>query len=524
MKKSTLPFLLLTTLATLLPLPLVSAPAAAKTNPAPKLDVQEAPITRDVKARTSFAPIVKKVAPSVVNIYSTVIIHGGTSMLNPFSDDPSFRRQLPDDLRRFFGEDDDNSGSSRRNRRPREHKSQSLGSGVIISPDGYILTANHVIEGAEKVKVALASGAKEFEAKVIGADPPTDVALLKIDGKGLPAITIADSDKLEVGDTVLAIGNPFAVGQTVTMGIVSAVSRGGFGINAYEDFIQTDAAINVGNSGGALVDAEGRLVGINTAILSRSGGNMGVGFAVPANIARYVMDRITKEGKVTRGYLGLSLQPEMTPELVTQFHLPDMNGALATSVEPDSPAAKAGFKEGDFVTEFNGKKVNDMRQLRLIVSQTAPGAKVNVKLIRDGKERSLTATLAEFPEELLAMSGTGRDQNRPRSHGQSSMDALDGVEVTDIDSSARRQESIPNNIHGALVTSVDPDSNAAEAGLQPGDVLIEINRKSVRGADDAVALSDKEKTNELLLRVWRAGRAGGRGGMFYITVDNTKHK
>ena len=443
--------LLLSFLSALLPLKIFSAPAAAKTNPPPKLEVEETAITRDVKARTSFAPIIKKVAPSVVNIYSTMIVRDrGNSMMNPF----------PDDLfRRFFGEDDgDGDGNGRKQRRSREHKAQSLGSGVIVSSDGYILTANHVIEGADKVKVALASGAKEFEAKIIGADPPTDIALLKIDGKGLPAVTIADSDKLEVGDTVLAIGNPFAVGQTVTMGIVSALSRGGFGINAYENFIQTDAAINVGNSGGALVDAEGRLVGINTAILSRSGGNMGVGFAVPANLARYVMDRITNEGKVTRGYLGLSLQPEMTPELGTQFGLPDMNGALVTGVEPDSPAAKAGFKEGDFVTEFNGKKVTDMRQLRLIVSQTPPGTKANVKVIRDGKEKTLTTALAEFPEEFLTARGGGRDQNRPRS--QSGLDALDGVEVTDVDARTRRQANIPNSVHGALVTTVHPDSNA----------------------------------------------------------------
>jgi len=248
-----------------------------------------------------------------------------------------------------------------------------------------------------------------------------------------------------------------------------------------------------------------------------------IGFAVPVNLARYVMDRITNEGKVTRGYLGLSLQPEMTPDLVKQFNVPDMSGALVTGVEPDSPAAKAGFKEGDFVTEFNGKKVSDMRQLRLIVSQTPPGTKTNVKVIRDGKEKSLTTTLAEFPEELLtARGGTGRDQNRPRS--QSGLDALDGVEVTDIDGRTRRQANIPSAVHGALVTTIDPDSNAADAGLEPGDIIVEINRKPVRTADDAVTLSDKEKTNELLLRVWRPARDGGRGGTFYLTVDNTKHK
>ncbi|PYJ00463.1 MAG: serine protease, partial [Verrucomicrobia bacterium] len=301
-----------------------SAQAAAKSSPPPKLTVQETPISRDVRLGASFAPVVKKVAPSVVNISSTMTVRE-RPLMNPFFNDPFFRR--------FFGDELDQQ------RRPRSRREQSLGSGVIISSDGYVLTANHVIDGAEKVKVALASGEKEFDAKIVGADPPTDIALLKVEGKGLPAITIADSDKLEVGDVVLAIGNPFRVGQTVTLGIISAVGRGGLGINAYEDFIQTDAAINPGNSGGALVDAEGRLVGINTAIFSTSGGNMGVGFAVPMNLARYVMDRLTSEGKVARGYLGLSLQPDLTPEVAKQFDLPDMNGALVTSVEPDSPAA-----------------------------------------------------------------------------------------------------------------------------------------------------------------------------------------
>ena len=478
-----------------------AAPAAAKTNPAPRLTIQETPINRDLKVATSVAPVVKKVAPSVVNIYSTLTIR---ERPNPLLNDPLFRR--------FFGEQFGGQDQ------PRARREQSLGSGVIVSPDGYILTANHVVEGADKVKVALASGEKEFDAKVIGNDPATDTAVLKVDGKNMPAITLADSDKLEVGDVVLAIGNPFGVGQTVTMGIVSAVGRGGFGINNYENFIQTDAAINVGNSGGPLVDAEGRLVGINTWIISRSGGSQGLGFAVPVNMARYVMERLIGEGKVTRGYLGLWLQPEMTPELAKQFNLPNMNGALVTTVDPDSPAAKAGFKEGDFVTEFNGQKVKDMRQLRLMVSQTAPGRKVTVRLLRDGKEKTLTATLGEIPKEVLARSG----QKQPGERGESKTDALDGVEVTDLDAQARREAEVPDNVRGALVTSVDQDSNAAEAGLRAGDVIIEINRQPVRSGDEAVALSEKAKGDRILLRVWRGGE--GRGGMLFLSVDNTKRK
>src|SRR5258708_5845733 len=287
---------------------------ALAANPPPKLTVQDTPLNRDVKGRTSYAPIVKQVASSVVNIYSSMTIHERQAP-NPLLNDPFFRK--------FFG--DDLGGQMQQ---PRDRKAQGLGSGVIVSSDGYILTANHVVEGADTVKVALSDGEKEFEAKVVGTDPPTDIAVLRVDAKKpLPAITLADSDKLEVGDMVLAIGNPFAVGQTVTMGIISALQRGGFGISGYEDFIQTDAAINPGNSGGALVDVEGRLVGINTAIVSRSGGFQGVGFAVPINMARYVMDRLITSGKVARGFLGINIQP-LTPDLAKQFNLPDESSGV----------------------------------------------------------------------------------------------------------------------------------------------------------------------------------------------------
>ena len=478
-----------------------AAPAAARTNPVPRLTVEETPISRQLKAATSVAPVVKKVAPSVVNIYSTVTIR---ERPNSLFNDPLFRR--------FFGEDQGDQAQ------PRTRREQSLGSGVIVSPDGYILTANHVVEGADKVKVALASGAKEFDAKVIGTDPATDTAVLKVDAKNLPAITIADSDKLEVGDVVLAVGNPFGVGQTVTMGIVSALGRGGFGINNYENFIQTDAAINPGNSGGPLVDAEGRLIGVNTWIISRTGGFQGLGFAVPINMARYVMERLISEGKVARGYLGLWLQPDMTPELAKQFNLPSLDGALVTTVDPDSPAGKAGFKEGDFVTEFDGKKVTDMRHLRLMVSQTPPGRKVSLHIVRNGKEKTLTATLGEMPSQALARDG----QTKPGDRSPSKTDALDGVEVTDLDAQARHETGVPNRVRGALVTKVDPDSNAADADLRAGDVVIEINREPVRTADEAVALSEKAKGDRILLRVWRGSDEGG--GMLFLSVDNTKRK
>ena len=482
----------------------------AGTNPPAKLSVEEKALNRDVRAPISFAPVIKKVAPSVVNIYSTMTVHE-RGMQNPFSNDPF--------LQRFFG------NQFGRQTRPRDRKEQGLGSGVIVSSDGYILTANHVVEGADSVKVALSDGEREFDAKVIGTDPPTDVAVLRIDTKKpLPAATLADSDKLEVGDMVLAIGNPFAVGQTVTLGIISALQRGGFGITGYEDFIQTDAAINPGNSGGALVDVEGRLVGINTAILSRSGGFQGVGFAVPSNMARYVMDRLITYGKVSRGYLGINIQP-LTPELAKEFNLPDeSSGVLVGGVTPNSSAAKAGVQDGDVVIQFNGKKVSDYRSLQLMVAQVAPGSKVTLRVLRGergGKavEKNLTATLNELPQEALA----SRGRNAPNEDGQAEKDALDGVEVTDLDGGARRQLDIPRTVQGALVVNVDPDSQAAERGLTQGDVILEINRQKVRSADDAVEMSEKVKGDKVLLRVW--SHAGpGPGGTRYLVVDNSKHK
>jgi serine protease Do len=486
----------------------------AKTNSpptaAPKLIIQDKPVNRDVRAGASFSGVIKKVAPSVVNIYSTLTLRDrDRSMGNPLFDDPMFRRFFGDD----FGEQ----------RQPRERKAQSLGSGVIVSSDGYLLTANHVVEGADKVRVALASGDKEFEAKVIGTDPPTDIALLKIEGNNLPAIPVADSDKLEVGDIVLAIGNPFGVGQTVTMGIVSAIGRGGFGINDYENFIQTDAAINPGNSGGALVDAEGRLIGINTAIFSRSGGNMGVGFAVPISMARFVMDRITSEGKVARGYLGIDIQP-LTPELASDFNLPaDSSGVLVGGVRPDSAAEKAGLKEGDLILDINGKKISDPRNLQLLIAQTAPGSKIVIRVLRSegGRkpvEKTVTTTLAELPQDALA----SRGRNSSGERNPSTMDALDGVEVTDIDSRVRRRLELPANVRGALVTNIDPDSHAAEAGLRPGDIIVEINRQPVRSGDDAVNLSKKIKGDHVLLRVWSQGAGGG--GTRYVVINNPKSR
>jgi serine protease Do len=470
----------------------------------PVINVDQTPIVRDAKAVTSFAPVVKKAAPSVVNIFSTHIIHERLYR-NPMFNDPLFRQ--------FFG---DPSGQDDGNQRERTRREQSLGSGIIISPDGYILTANHVVEGMDEIKVAIPDSKQEYTAKVVGADPLTDVAVLKIDATGLPAVTLGDSDQLEVGDVVLAIGNPFRVGRSVAMGIVSGLGRSGLaGFNQYQDFIQTDAAINRGNSGGALVDAEGRLIGINTAIIpSRGGGNQGIGFAVPINLARHVMERLISGGKVARGYLGIHMQ-DVDADLAPFFNLSSQNGALVDDVMPGTPADKAGIKSGDFVTEFNGKGVDDRNSLQLAISECAPGSDATLKLNRNGATKTLTVKLAELPIEVAQSTN---DQPAPAS---TKADALDGVTVADLERNARQALRTSNNLQGALVAAVNPNSNSAEAGLRRGDVIVEINHQPVRDADTAIKLCEQAKGKRILVRVWR--REGETDGTRWLTVDNTTH-
>jgi serine protease Do len=336
------------------------------------------------------------------------------------------------------------------------------------------------------------------------------VAVLKVEASDLAPLPLADSDKLEVGDLTLAIGNPFGIGQTVTMGIVSAMGRATLGLD-YEDFIQTDAAINPGNSGGALVDANGRLIGINTAILSRSGGNQGIGFAIPSNLARSVMESLVKNGRVIRGYMGL-LPQDVTPGLAKEFNLPEnSSGALVAEVTPKSPAEKAGLKNGDIIVEINGKPVKDARHLRLQVAQVAPGTKVPVKIVRDGDSKTLEVVLKEFPkDDALAKREQGGSEK------DSTSDALDGVTVGDVDAAARRQIGLPANVKGALVVQIDESSASYEAGLREGDVILEINRKAVHSADEAVDMSEKIKDKRILLRVWT------RGASRYLVVDESK--
>jgi serine protease Do len=361
------------------------AVSSARAATPPKTNIDDTPLPRDNPPTTSYAPIIKKVSPSVVNIYTSKTLRL----------DPALRQYL----REMYGLD----------RVPSERRQQSLGSGIIVSQDGYILTNNHVVEGADEVKVALPDEKTVYDATVVGTDPQTDIAVVKVAAENLPSITFADSGKIEVGDVTLAIGDPFGVGQTVTMGIVSAKDRGGIGITNYEDFIQTDASINPGNSGGALVDAEGRLVGINTAILSRTGGNQGIGFAVPVNLARYVMERIVVDGKVTRGYLGVKIQP-ITSDIAKQSKLSQPVGALIAEVTPGSPGEQAGLKPGDIVTELDGKKVTDSRQLQLMVAEKLPGSRVTMKIVRDGKEQTLTVQLGELPTQMASQRSESNDQ------------------------------------------------------------------------------------------------------------------
>jgi serine protease Do len=480
----------------------VAVVAKDSANP-PKLSVSDHPIDRTAHNGNSFSPVVKKVAPSVVNIYSTRTVKV-PRFRSPFLEDPF--------LRRFFGDEFDP-----RDNRPLTRKAQSLGSGVIVTEDGYILTNNHVVEGADRdgVKVAMADGKTEYTARIVGRDPQTEVAVLKIEAKKLTPITLADSDKVEVGDVVLAVGNPFGVGQSVSMGIVSGLGRSER-VTDYEDFIQTDTAINPGNSGGPLVDVEGRLIGINTFIESPSGANAGVGFAISANLARSIMNQLITEGKVVRGYLGVNIQP-VTADLAKEFGLAEKSGALVGGVQADTPAAAAGLKEGDVIVEFNGKKVTDFNQFRVLVAQTPPKTKVSLKILRDGKERTVTATLGTLPGEL-----SRQNRNEQTQPEEQKFDALDGVEVGDLDSRWRRQNDIPAQVRGALVTSVESGSAAEEAGLKVGDVILEINRQAVRDADSAVELCKKAKGDRLLLRVWSS--SGGVGGTHYLVVNNRKRE
>ena len=389
-------------------------------------------------------------------------------------------------FRQFFGEE----GPGRFNV-PKERREKSLGSGVIVSPEGYVLTNNHVVDHATEITVTLRDK-REMKAEVVGTDPRTDIALLKIDGTNFPYVTLGDSSKVQVGDVALAIGNPFGVGQTVTMGIVSAMGRGNLGIEEVEDFIQTDAPINPGNSGGALVDDEGHLIGINTAILSgRSGGNQGIGFAVPVNLAHHVMDQLLKNGKVERAYLGI-LPQDVTPAIAKAFGAKEAKGAVVGDITADSPASHSDLKQGDIILEVNGKPIDDANQLRNEIGVLLPGSEVKLNVLRAGTPQQVTVKVGTFPSKeeraSLDQKGTGS--------------SLDGVSVESLTPETARQMKLDPETKGVVVADIDPSSHAADAGLRAGDVIQQVNHqpvKNVRDFDHAMATAKKDDPTLLLI-------------------------
>jgi serine protease Do len=427
-------------------------------------------------SKSGFAPIVKQVLPNVVNISSSKVVRT-----------PNQSEGMPADpfFQQFFGKRFGPGPEV-----PKQRREQSLGSGVIVSSEGYVLTNNHVVEGATDVKVTL-SDKRELKAQIIGTDAKTDVAVLKLEGSNFPAITLGDSSKVQVGDYALAIGDPFGVGQTVTMGIVSAKGRSNLGIEDYEDFIQTDAPINPGNSGGALVNDRGELVGINTAILSHgSGGNEGIGFAIPVNLAREVMNQIMDHGKVTRGYLGIVIQP-ITPAMSKALGQSEPQGVLVGDVSPKGPAQASGVERGDVILDLNGKATNDSNELRNTIAMLQPGETVTLKVSRNGSTHDISVKLGELP------SSKEEAQNE---HGGASKDALEGVSVENLDAETAKELGLPVSTKGVVVTDIDPSSPKADSGLRKGDVIQEVNHQPVHDvAEFEQALHKTGKENALLL-------------------------
>src|SRR5450432_1430235 len=413
----------------------------------------------------SIADITERVLPSVVNISMTKVTKMSASPM-PFM--PFFGPQMPED----------------------RHE-QGMGSGVIVSKDGYVLTNNHVIADAQQIKVTT-SDRRDYSATVVGADPKSDLAVIKLNGTigNLTPVEFGDSGRLRLGDTVLAIGNPFGVGQTVTMGIVSAKGRTDLGIETYEDFIQTDAAINPGNSGGALINSEGKLVGINTAILSRSGGYQGMGFAIPSNMVSPIMDSLRKTGKVVRGWLGVAIQ-DVDQELADAMKLPSATGILLSDVKPGTPAAKAGLARGDVVLKVDGKVVDTSGQFRNMIAAGGAKHKVHLDFIRDGKALASDVELGEMPESDTTVASTP---------GMAQGGALDGIVLESLNPQNRSNFEIDEAVkQGVVIVRLDPQSNAARAGLRPGDVVLEVNRVRVDSPQKFQELYSKSKSRVLLL-------------------------
>ncbi|MBI4816182.1 MAG: DegQ family serine endoprotease [Deltaproteobacteria bacterium] len=416
--------------------------------------------------RYTIADVAERVTPAVVNIATERKAQAQIPMSHPL-------------FREFFGP----------NGRP--PKEMGAGSGVVISADGYIVTNNHVVEGSERIKVVL-SDKREFPARLIGTDKASDIALIRVEGKNLPFVDFGDSTSLRLGEFVLAIGNPFGVGQTVTMGIVSAKGRANMGIVDYEDFIQTDAAINPGNSGGALVNLSGQLVGINTAILSKSGSAAGVGFAVPTSMIRPILDQIRQHGRVRRGWLGVAIQ-DLTSDLAKSLDLEDTKGALISDVMTGGPAAKAKLDAGDVVLEVNGVPIKDATQLRNLIALTAPGSSAKMLVLKDKKRKAVTVELAEKQETGVADAAPGN------------VDSLvNGLALRDLDNDVRAELKVPPSIRGVVVAGVEPGSTSDQAGMRPGDIITAVNQRGVSSVEDLESMGLDTK-DRVLLRVWRQG-------------------
>ncbi|MDR0532938.1 MAG: Do family serine endopeptidase [Verrucomicrobiales bacterium] len=440
-----------------------------------EVQVNNVPIARAANISTSYAPIVKTIAPSVVTIKT--------------------KRNAKPDSQPDFPSDDDDSQPQR-----------ALGSGVIVTSDGYILTNNHVVAGRDRILVDLSDNKDhEYEAKLVGADKKSDLAVLKIDVKDLPAATLGDSSLMEVGDVVLAIGNPFDIGQTVTMGIISGLGRNDtsiLGQGSYANFIQTDAAINSGNSGGPLVDMQGRVIGINTAIISPNGGNLGIGFAIPINMARFIMEQLIANGKVTRGYLGVQID-NLDPDLASSYGRRSSQGVLITKVEAGTPADKAKLQRGDIITEVNDEPVKDAQTLRLAVSSLAPNTQLKVKYIRNGKESTATVVLGKLPD------GDGNANNNPSSDDNTDSSGITTVKGLGFDIQAltpdiRRSLNLSPELNGVVIARVDPNSSAADKGLRRGTIILEVNDKPVTGIKDAID-AIKQGQSVVRLYIWDSG-------------------
>lgn len=458
----------------------MASPASTDSNPAATTPA----------AQNSYADVITRVAPAVITVRAEKRVRAPQQF--PFFDDPFFRD--------FFGDRQQGRGQQPQQQQPRESLERALGSGVIVSPDGYILTNYHVVDGAENIKVDLNDN-RTLDAKVIGTDQPSDLAVLKVEASSLPVLPLGDSDRVRVGDVALAIGNPLGVGQTVTMGIISAKGRTtGLSNGSFEDFIQTDAPINQGNSGGALINTTGELIGINSQILSRTGGNVGIGFAIPSNMAKNVMDQLLKTGKVRRGQLGIGVQ-RVSSDIAASLGLSDTRGVIVSSVTQGSAAERAGIKRGDVITAIDGTAVTDTNSFRNRVASTQPGTQVTLTVERDNREQQVRATLGEFvPETAKAdEDNAGGDAASRAETGKL------GIGVQPVTPQLISQMRLPSGVQGLVVMQVDPAGPAAEAGINEGDVIEEANRQPVNSVADLKAALQRTGTRPALLLVNRGG-------------------